>query len=506
MYRTFLGSLTLLLALTVPVGAQDISIPPVNIPSTHWIYPLLDRLAADGLLYGEWLPGRRPVGGSAVSTALDTAVARAARDAPVWLETATAAREWLHEEFGLSDERSFRALPTAAGRLTDGPLTPPSALLAGAELVYEPGRNVGLWAAPALELGEDGVGVPMPRLGAAWSPGPVRVSAHYGAHRLGPGASGGMVLHDAAALPWLEVALDEPIRLPWLLRHLGPMQFSFAASRIGGDALGSTVGFFAGDLRVQLFPWLTGALYRTAVVATEVDGHTLTFDHVLTMLQGSRAGLPANFDDQKASMSYLFRFRIAGVAVNPYLVWAWEDTWEIDEDPGAILGVWLPAIPVADRPVGVRYEYTAFGEPGMIVWPWTDGIWQHRSWYRHSTTRSVYVDGDGTPLGHPLGGYGTEHRLEVEVPLPASGLLLRAAGFTRERVQGETLNPQRQPPRLQHYSNILYDDVPGRSLGGWLEGSLRTGELRLAGRVDLEVGDEGWTRAAAGFQATWLVP
>lgn len=505
--------LTVAFATTAPLKAQEttLSIPPVSIPSDHWVYPLLDRMAADGLLEAEWLPGRRPVGGGVIATALDSAVARVAeagrpgregRPAEGWLETVRAARAWLHDEYGLPSGSPVRIVPTSGARFAAGPLTDPSQALGGAEVLLRPVSNVGVWAEPILELGGEGVGLPTPRMGASWSPGPVRVTADYGGHRLGIGASGGMVLHDRAELPWVELALDEPTRLPWLLRYLGPFQISVAGSGIGADSLGSAVGVFTGEFRIHPFPWFTGEMSRSAVVTWERNGRRITLRDVISTILGTRSGTTDNFDDQKASMTYLFRFRIAGVAVNPYAVWAWEDTWQIDQDPGTMLGVWLPAIHVAERPVGVRYEYTAFGDAGRIFWPWSK-LWDWRNWYRHSN-RDRYVNGEGEMLGHPLGGYGIEHRVEVELPMPRRDLLLDIDLYTRDRIAGTAF--QEKDSSTISFSNLFYDELPGRSWGGGLQAVVRTARLTVTGSLAVEVGAEGWDRTTGSVRARWLFP
>ncbi|MFO7894668.1 MAG: capsule assembly Wzi family protein [Longimicrobiales bacterium] len=506
--ETLLRTLALALAAA---GALSVSTPaaaqaPISVPSGHWVYPLLDRMAADGLLHGVWMAGRRPMDARAIGAALDTAAARAAGLGPAWAETAGEAAGWFRGEYGIDDDAGFRALPTAGLRAGDGPRTDPTGAAVGARLLYRPAANVGLWADPTVELTGDGLELPTPRLGAAWRPGPFRIAGTYDTHRLGPGAGGGIVLHDRAALPWLDVALEEPVILPWLLRYLGPFQISASASGIAADSLGPDVVFFTGEFRLQPFPWITLRLHQSAVVVEEVDGQGLSLNDIWLILQGSRSGIAANFDDQKASMSASLRLRLADITVNPYAVWGWEDTWEIDEDPGTILGVWLPGLPVAGMPLGLRYEYTAFGEAGMIIWPWTDGIWQHRSWYRHSRTRDRYVDGDGRLLGHPLGGYGTEHRLEIDAPLPSHGLLVRGALFTRERIAGVTVNPNTTPPRTQNYSNLLYGEMPGRSWGGVLSGVLTAGDIVVDGKLGIELGDDGWSRTTASLRAAWLLP
>ena len=496
------------LALGRPVAAQEAvrTVPPVSVASDHWVYPLLDRMAADGLLDGVWTPGRRPVGGGVIAAALDTAAARAAEGSH-WTGTVEAARAWLLDELGMDEGERLRAFPAAGVRLASGPLTDPTAAILGADIRYQPWGSAALWGEPRLQLGDGGIDLPVPRLGAAWRAGPLRLSASYDAHRLGPGASGGIVIHDAVRFPWLEAALDRPVVLPWVLKYLGPFQISGSVTGIDADSLGPSVAFFKGEFRLQPHPRVTLGLFRSILVATELNGQSPGLDDIFLIVTGSRSSPTfVNFDDQKASMSGSVRLDPFGFTLVPYFVWAWEDTWEIDEDPGTILGLWAPLIPVGDTPLGVRYEYTAFGDPAQIIWPWGDGIWQHRRWYRHDNIRIRYRDGDGEFMGHPLGGYGTEHRLELEVPAPAYGILIRGVLFARERVAGTTVNPHFDPPRTQEYFNLLYDQVPGRSWGGSVRGLYFGGPLQLDASLTLEIGEEGWDRFEGSVGAVWLLP
>ncbi|MFW5947076.1 MAG: capsule assembly Wzi family protein [Gemmatimonadota bacterium] len=395
-------------------------------------------------------------------------------------------------------------LPAAGLTLGDGPRTDPTAVRAGARVRWAPRASVGLWADPMPELGADGPGLPTPEMGAAWRVGSVRLTASHDGQRLEPGASGGVVLHDRVRQGRLEVATAEPVRLPWLLRHLGPFMISASGSVMPSDTL-PNVGFFTGEFRLQPFPWLTLGLYRTAAVVNETDGETLGLRDLWLILKGTRSGSTANFDDQKASMSASVRARLLGVTVNPYFVWGWEDTWKIDEDPGTVLGVWLPAVPLGGQPVGLRYEYTAFGDDARIIWPWSER-WAWREWYgRVLRGRNVYAEGDEL-LGHPLGGYGTEHRVELDLAFADPGLVVSGLLFTRDRVQGFAEDYRLGEPRTIEYRNLLYDEMPGRSLGASLHGTLTTGGVRLDGGLTVETGREGWDRVTGSVGATWLLP
>lgn len=492
------------LTLTSPVRAQrPPTVPPVSIPSNHWVYPLLDRLAADGLLDGVWMSGRRPVGGDVIAAALDSAAARAG-DRSIWAETVDAAREWLGDEYGNEDDGAFRFLPRAGGVWSSGPRTEADGVTIGARIQYAPFDNLGLWAEPAITFTAGGANLPVPDWGASWRAGPVRITGAYGTQRLGPGSSGSFLIHDAVRLPWFEVALERPLILPWILKYLGPFQTSGSVSRFAASPEGPTMGFFTGEYRIQPHPRVTLGMFRTTVIAGESDGIKLGFSDLWPIILGTRSGMRANFDDQKASMTGSVRLDVAGVRVVPYFEWAWEDTWEIDEDPGIILGVWLPALPIRGRPVGLRYEFTAIGDDARIIfWPWSND-WAWRNWYRRELNgRSVYSEGEQL-LGHPLGGYGSEHRLELDMPFAASGFLVGLEMFTRDRIAGTMDNPGFGVPREVYYSNLLYEEMPGRSWGGKLRGRWSTGHLLIDGNILLEVGDAGWSRTVARLTATWL--
>ncbi|MFW6200072.1 MAG: capsule assembly Wzi family protein, partial [Gemmatimonadota bacterium] len=334
----------------------------------------------------------------------------------------------------------------------------------------------------------------------AWRAGAFRLGASYEARRLGPGAGGGIVLHDRAELGWVEAGLAEPVILPWIFRYLGPFRISAYGSRLGADSIGPGAGFFAGDFAFQPHPRVTIGGHRSAVIVSEVDGERITFGDVLNILFDSGRTIP-NFEDQKLSFGGSVRADLFGLTVTPYFVWGIEDTWELERDPGAILGAWVPAIPTAVGPLGLRYEYTAFGDPGENLWPW-HGSWEWRNWYRHGSGRVLYVDNDGDLLGHPLGGYGTEHRLEASLPLPASGLLLSATLFTRHRDAGIYTNPNDGSTRP--FSNILHDEMPGRSHGGTVAAVYSTPGFRVDGELGVEAGREGWDRVRASVGGKWL--
>src|SRR5690606_34597427 len=105
-----------------------------------------------------------------------------------------------------------------------------------------------------------------------------------------------------------------------------------------------------------------------------------------------------------------------------------------------------------------------------------------RGWYTHSRVRRAYLNANGDPYGHPLAGYGHEHRLEAHATLLDARLRLAAAVLTRER----------EP------DNRLWHVRPGRSHGGFVNASYRVSpRLRVEAGGLLESGERGWREAEA---------
>lgn len=99
--------------------------------------------------------------------------------------------------------------------------------------------------------------------------------------------------------------------------------------------------------------------------------------------------------------------------------------------------------------------------------------------------RVAYADAAGTPLGHPLGGYGHEHRVEARAWPADARWRLRAAFAAIEREPG----------------NLLYERKPGAGWSAAFGAAYRLGarvELEAAGQV--ERGRTGWREHRASVR------
>jgi hypothetical protein len=334
------------------------------------------------------------------------------------------------------------------------------------------------------------------RGGVAGRVGNVRLTASRDNVWYGRGAQGGIVLGDVSVLDGVEVALVEPLRPQGFFHWLGAVDGSAHAGRIGADAYGETAAFLAGELRLRPHPRVQVGVHRSAlVVGTSAEGESIGLRDIVYLAIGKHS----DFEDQRVGLTASFRATLGGVDLVPYAELGLEDSAGLDEDPGVVVGVHVPALPGLSGmtvPVGLRYEYVAFGMDGRFWIPDQDEAhwrrWYFRNWYRHTTVRHQYRDAHGHVLGHPLGGYGHQHLLEVEAPLVLPGTVLKAGAYSREREDEAT------------WSNLLADTFPGVSRGGYLEALIRRGRVEVAVGVDGEVGREGWHRAEGRLQLRYL--
>jgi len=464
--------------------------PVTPLPTDHWAYDALDRLAAAGWLEAGRVDGARPLPVAAVGAALEAAaravLGEAFRDGSAGgsggrARTATGA-------FAIEAWTRFRReFPSVDGPVTstwlgyeerrDGD-EPWHGTVLEARIHWMPVASVGMNYEPELRFAaEGGVAVDHGRFGVATRVGGLWLFAGRERLAFATGAGGGVTLSDAVALDGIGVGLAEPLVLP----VLGPVHGIVYLSRMGGDAFGDAVGFGAMRVSLEPVPWLQLHLNRTLLFARRNRGMEMSARHVLLMLLGKHTA----FEDQRASVGVLVTADVAGWPVQPYLEWGFEDTAGLDEDPGIVAGVFLPSIPFAPA-MSLRYEYTAFGEHALFL-PGAD--FQPRAWYRHTSgIRERYVDDAGTPIGHPLGGYGYEHRVQ-------------AGGWARDARLRVTVSAFH---RLRKEGNILYEERPGTSLGATagLELALPAAGM-LTVDFETEHGAAGWASRNVRVGVRW---
>jgi hypothetical protein len=321
-----------------------------------------------------------------------------------------------------------------------------------------------------------------PGVGPRWNvvagAGAFALSAGRETEAYGVGRFGGIVYSGTEPLPRVELSTTRALRLPGVLGRAGGVSMHTFVSRAAAGREPGRPWLWGARLAVQPHRRLTVAVNRGAMFGGP-PGDPVTAGNLGRMLVGA---IRSRFDNQLVSMD--FRYRVPSERVLPavlYLEWGADDgAGAFTDVPGQVAGVFLPALPGLDR-VALGAEVARFGRPREGNGPW----------YRHNVFRGNWARGDA-PLGHPLGGEGTEASVYGEAELLAGRLRVDARGFGRRR--GATGQPSNLygPPRL------------GRSTGGEVQVLWRAGRsLELGASVAGENGG-GWRERRASAEVRLL--
>ena len=179
---------------------------------------------------------------------------------------------------------------------------------------------------------------------------------------------------------------------------------------------------------------------------------------------GKHAGEGGEFDNQIVSVDVRYRPPVP-VPVVVYLEWGMEDSAGAWKDvPGWVVGAEFGALPGLPA-VSAGLERTSFAR----------SCCGNPAWYPNWAFRGGWADA-GRPLGHPLGGHGTEWLAHVAVDLLDARLGVEGRVFLRERRE----------------ENLFIPDRLVESRGGEFRARLRASprfDVEVAGRVD---SGDGW--------------
>lgn len=471
-----LSVLLVMLATAAHVAdAQDAGHATPLLAPDHWAVRAAFRAEALGLV--EFHPAQRAVPVIQVAEALGTAArgaeGRLAAPAEAW-------RRRFREEFGVDpavgaagvtwwsaaagagiDVRRGAAAPGTGifeweERTGAEPLADRAVPVLATRVGMAPNSWSGFMAAPRMVGARLGV----PEWEAAVASGPLRVS--LGRRPVGYG-SGGVVMSGSGPVERLEVASAGAVRLPGVARLLGPI----------------TLNTFIGPLREARHPdtpWLWGAsggirphprfrlsVHRAAMLGGGDNPTPMTARTMVPTLVGFHVGDLAN---QVVSVD--MRWRLPTDLLLPataYLEWGAEDSagaWK--NVPGTVAGLWLPALPglpgVSLGGERARFAPACCGNP---------------PWYRHRQFLGGWA-ADDRPLGHPLGGNGTEWAAYLDMDGLASDVRLAGRLFLRQR----------------EVENLFAHERRGNSRGFSVDAAWRPWSS-VEGRVDLR-GDyaSGW--------------
>lgn len=258
----------------------------------------------------------------------------------------------------------------------------------------------------------------------AWHLAVGREAVGYGWAR-----NGGVVLSGAVPLDRVAIATARPLALPGVLGLLGSATFHTFLSQLPEERHpGSPVLWgMSGSLRPH--PRLLLAVHRAAMIGGERGEGPVTVGSILRTLVGKHAGV----ENQIVSGEVRYRLPTDGVVpLSAYCEWGAEDSaGAVMQVPGAVCGLLLPAVPgLPALAVGVERAY--FGSSCCGNPPW----------YRHWAYPGAW-SGSERPLGHPVGGSGTEWLGYTETSLLDARLHLQGRVFARERFEENLFVPGR---------------------------------------------------------------
>jgi hypothetical protein len=300
------------------------------------------------------------------------------------------------------------------------------------------------------------------------------------------GAGGGIVLNGSAAFTGGGLAFTDPIRLPWVLRYIGPIRFETFLSRIDSNATIPKPWFMASHASFSPTPrLLIGA--TQAFMFGGVGVAPLTWSNFKEMFFAHGVvSAGREFENGIASAEIRFRPPIPVVPLSLYLEWGADDNhsaWTLF--PGRVIGGQIPAVPGLPA-LSLGLEHAYFSKPCTNCG--TCHCEYYATWYRHY----LFKDGwtlDREPIGHPLGGDGYEWLLYGTWDDPANPLRFDARTFLRYRGPYNIYSPTRE----------------GRSVGGSLSAVYRaTPHLDVVFDGAVEDGHTGWHESSISTGFRWL--
>ncbi len=289
------------------------------------------------------------------------------------------------------------------------------------------------------------------------------------------GGERGVVL--ASPEPWHRVQLEtiEPLALPGPFRLLGLAAFHTSLGKIGSERHPGDPFFWTASASIRPHRRFTLAANRAAMFGGDSVETPFTLRNFARLVGGLHTG---DFENQV--VSFEARYRVPTdpwLPLSVYLEWGFDDSaGAIRDVPGYIAGIFAPAIPGAPR-VSAGVERAVFASSCCGNPPWYrnfafPGGWAHRD----------------LPLGHPLGGEGSESLAWTRVDLARLPLSLQGRGWVRERGPENLYTPAREGRswgvagqfRWWGWSRADAHLSVSREAGsGWSETQLRAGVTRF---------------------------
>lgn len=277
---------------------------------------------------------------------------------------------------------------------------------------------------------------------------------------------GGVLMTGLTAINSVQIGTRGAARLPW---GLGSASLHTLFARMEEDRHPDRDYFWGANLQYQPHRRITLGIHRAALFGGD---EPVTSARLWSMLVGRVAGI--GFENQIVAASG--RAVLPTESVVPLVLhfeWGAEDAagswWAV---PGIVAGVEIPAVPTLPAlALGAEYAHFATSCCG------------NPSWYRHWSFPGGWAAGD-EPLGHAMGGNGSELSARAALDLPTGRFEARA--FGRERGAENLYVPGRDG---RSHGVDLRIDV--RRWGGWrllLGGGHESGPSWSESNLRVEVG------------------
>lgn len=287
----------------------------------------------------------------------------------------------------------------------------------------------------------------------------------------GPGVGGALVLDAIVPFDGGGLFLARPLELPG---PFGSLRVETFVSRMERNGPVMRPWVWAARAGLSPHPRLSLGVNRGAVFAGNGEFSLRDLAYVIV---GKHGGAHSETDNQVVALDAFFRPPLGRVPLLLYVEWGFEDSAGAWKDvPALVAGIELGAVPGIEA-LALGLERTAFA----------GSCCGNPIWYRHWAFQQGWTDG-GVPLGHPLGGHGSEWLLHSRADLLDARLRLAGRVFRRRRGAENLFAPDRQ----------------GNSRGASLHGEYRiSGGWDGVARAFYEWGERGWHEAhvLAGLRA-----
>lgn len=477
--RPLAGAVMAVLLLPHPILlSQAAPRPGVPADGGHWSYSLVEMLEAAGAVPAG-TSTVRPLPLESMRTVLQDASQNPAAD-PALREWVEAALLRFEEEFPVPSGITASGRATAGFRQVGGTLGTGSGALG--ELTFRVEQApAGGFAFVEHALGNGAERPRFRRGGVGIATSKLWIYVGREAFQLGGGEGGGIVLNDYVPLDGLLLGSPSPVRLP----GLGLARAHFGLFRLSG--YGAVDDPWFTTLRVTLQPasWLQLGTSRALLFGGHFKGGAAPYDPKVYPPDSTSLGFAdvvrillgrnSTRDDSKVSFEARASLAGAGVPALVYAEMAFEDPDRSFSDPAIVAGLLARLRPE----IAIRYEYAAFGQ-GARICSWCDTLPAY--WYYHRRFQSGYQVDHGA-LGHPLGGYGSQHLAQARYVRPQARLRFDVTGSVLER----------------RSLNLLEAERPGRAVGVAVKAAYRPWT-----RVELEL-SAATERGRAGWRRTDLV-